>query len=178
LTLQILDMRTKKLAQSLAIKGRRIQSARFSADGNRLAVAVSLDEYGYESQVGILDLKDNTFRVLPYISSDEEGDRYFAWTHDGQMLHTFRRWDFWDVLDTKTGEIRTRVVMFGENTNRVEPIWVIASAKGHFRVENGDAPEMVYVARTAKGVETLTPEEFATRYGWRNDPAKVFLTPP
>ncbi len=32
--------------------------------------------------------------------------------------------------------------------------------------------------RTEKGTENLTPAEFEKRYGWRNDPAKVFLTPP
>jgi hypothetical protein len=32
------------------------------------------------------------------------------------------------------------------------------------------ANRVVYVAQTDKGQELFTPEEFATKYGWKNDP--------
>jgi hypothetical protein len=35
--------------------------------------------------------------------------------------------------------------------------------------------EFVYVVQTDTGQETLTPEEFSNRYGWKNDPEKVRL---
>jgi hypothetical protein len=37
--------------------------------------------------------------------------------------------------------------------------------------------EIVYVVETERGQETLTPAEMAKKYGWKNDPAKVRLTP-
>ena len=37
--------------------------------------------------------------------------------------------------------------------------------------------EIVYVVETDKGQETLTPAEMEKRYGWKNDPGKVRLTP-
>ena len=36
--------------------------------------------------------------------------------------------------------------------------------------------ELVYVAETDRGQETLTPDEFAAKYGWKNDPERVRLT--
>lgn len=35
---------------------------------------------------------------------------------------------------------------------------------------------LVYVAQTGAGQETLTPEQFAAKYGWKNDPERVRLT--
>ena len=36
----------------------------------------------------------------------------------------------------------------------------------------------VYVVQTVEGQQTLTPQEFANRYGWQNDPDKVRLVGP
>ena len=33
--------------------------------------------------------------------------------------------------------------------------------------------EFVYVVRTERGQETLTPAVFAQKYGWKNDPEKA-----
>ena len=35
--------------------------------------------------------------------------------------------------------------------------------------------ELVYVAEADAGQETLSPEEFETKYGWNNDPDQVRL---
>ena len=34
---------------------------------------------------------------------------------------------------------------------------------------------MVHIVQTDQGQETLTPEEFAKKYGWKNDPERVRL---
>jgi hypothetical protein len=34
---------------------------------------------------------------------------------------------------------------------------------------------IVYVVRTDQGQDTLSPDEFTERYGWKNDPGKVRL---
>lgn len=39
----------------------------------------------------------------------------------------------------------------------------------------GVKDKFVYIVQTARGQQTLTPQEFANRYGWRNDPGKVQL---
>ena len=47
------------------------------------------------------------------------------------------------------------------------------SPEGHLRGTPGLGKEIIYVVQTEHGQETLTPEEFAKRYGWKNDPAKA-----
>jgi hypothetical protein len=37
--------------------------------------------------------------------------------------------------------------------------------------------ELVYIVETDEGQETLSPETFAAKYGWKNDPSKVTMTP-
>lgn len=49
----------------------------------------------------------------------------------------------------------------------------VISPEGHVRGVPGLGEKLVYVVQTEKGQETLTPEEFSKRYGWKNDPAKV-----
>jgi hypothetical protein len=49
-------------------------------------------------------------------------------------------------------------------------------ADGHYRGSPRVEKELVYVVQTDKGQETLTPEEFAQRYHWKNDPTRVRLT--
>src|SRR5207248_914203 len=47
------------------------------------------------------------------------------------------------------------------------------SPDGHYSGSPKIDQHLVYVVQTARGQETLTPTEFAEKYGWRNDPAKV-----
>jgi WD40 repeat protein len=51
--------------------------------------------------------------------------------------------------------------------------FALISPEGHFRGTPGVEKELVYVVQTDAGPETLTPDEFAQRYGWKNDPEKV-----
>jgi WD40 repeat protein len=50
---------------------------------------------------------------------------------------------------------------------------LLISPEGHYRGTPGIEEEIVYVAQTDQGQETLTPEEFARKYGWKNDPERV-----
>jgi hypothetical protein len=36
---------------------------------------------------------------------------------------------------------------------------------------------LAYVVQTDQGQETLSPQEFAKKYGWKNDPERVRLAP-
>jgi formylglycine-generating enzyme required for sulfatase activity/serine/threonine protein kinase/WD40 repeat protein len=56
--------------------------------------------------------------------------------------------------------------------------WLIVSPEGHYRAspEIEEAKEILYVAELDSGEQvTLTPEEFAARFGWKNDPAKAIV---
>ncbi|MDA1054040.1 MAG: protein kinase [Planctomycetota bacterium] len=47
------------------------------------------------------------------------------------------------------------------------------SPDGHFAGSNGIADQLLYIVETDDGREALTPEQFTSRYGWRNDPSRV-----
>jgi WD40 repeat protein len=52
--------------------------------------------------------------------------------------------------------------------------YVCIGPDGHWRGSEKAAEHLVYVALTEEGHQlTFTPEEFAKKYGWKNDPAKA-----
>ena len=53
--------------------------------------------------------------------------------------------------------------------------YAVVSPEGHFRGSPDVEAKFVYVVQTEQAQETLTPEEFAKRYGWKNDPSLVRL---
>jgi WD40 repeat protein len=66
----------------------------------------------------------------------------------------------------------------GEPTAVLVPLlgnrWLAVSPEGHYLASEGVEREVVYVVETDAGnQETLPPDEFARRFGWKNDPARV-----
>ncbi len=53
---------------------------------------------------------------------------------------------------------------------------VAISADGHYRANQAAEGLLYYVVQTDTGQETLSPQAFAEKYGWKNDPSKVDLT--
>ncbi len=53
--------------------------------------------------------------------------------------------------------------------------WLALRPDGHYRGSPGVEKEIVYIVQTDAGQELLTPDEFATKYGWKNDPDRVRL---
>ena len=47
------------------------------------------------------------------------------------------------------------------------------SAEGHYRGPAETEESLVYVVQTDQGQETLNPEEFSKKYGWKNDPQRI-----
>jgi WD40 repeat protein len=47
------------------------------------------------------------------------------------------------------------------------------AANGYYQGSPGIDKAIVHVVETAKGQETLSPEEFSNRFGWKNDPEKA-----
>jgi hypothetical protein len=71
------------------------------------------------------------------------------------------------VWDVATG--RVQAVLLGLPRDRA----LAVGATGHYRCTPGVERDLVYVVQTDRGQETLTPEEFARKYGWKNDPEQV-----
>lgn len=54
--------------------------------------------------------------------------------------------------------------------------WMVIGPTGHCRGSKGIAEHVVYVAQLDDGSNiTLSPQEFAERFGWKNDPEKATL---
>jgi len=55
---------------------------------------------------------------------------------------------------------------------------LLVSADGHYNGTSNVERLLTYVVLTDSGEQlTLTPEEFAKRYHWKNDPSQVRLAP-
>jgi hypothetical protein len=53
---------------------------------------------------------------------------------------------------------------------------IVIGPEGHFKCDRDCAHELLYVAELDDGSQvTLSTEEFAKRFGWKNDPSKATL---
>jgi hypothetical protein len=76
------------------------------------------------------------------------------------------------LCNTETGERWSTLVALRNDQ------YLTVSADGHYRGSPQVERHLVYVVQTDHGQETLTPDAFAQRYGWKNDPERVRLTGP
>jgi hypothetical protein len=53
--------------------------------------------------------------------------------------------------------------------------YLTLSPAGHYHGTDRVKRLLIYVVQTDQGQETLTPDELATKYGWKNDPQKASL---
>jgi WD40 repeat protein len=137
------------------------KSLAWSADGETLAIGTQ------PGGVQILDLRSGVIRL----SGAPSHAAALAWSSDGKALAaggedgTIR---FWEAGTYRRG---------GVLLSLPEGQWLAISPEGHYRGSPGVGRELVYVVETDQGQETLTPEEFAAKYGWKNEPDKVRLWP-
>ena len=54
---------------------------------------------------------------------------------------------------------------------------IVLSPDGHYRGSPRVERELICVVETDGGQGTLSPKEFAAKYGWKNDPDRVRLLP-
>ncbi len=93
-----------------------------------------------------------------------------AWSSDSNTIATGSdAIRFWDVA---SGQPRGVFVSLWDGNG------LALSPDGHYRGTPAAAVEreIVYVVQTKDGTETLTPAEFAKRFGWKNDPDRVRVT--
>lgn len=98
-----------------------------------------------------------------------------AWSVDGRTLicggadGTARAWD-------ARNDFQEHVVLL--------PLWgsagpgIAVNREGDYRGPPGIAENLLYVASTERGQETLTPADFKSRFGWVNEPWQVGLYAP
>lgn len=95
---------------------------------------------------------------------------YVAWASNGAILvsgNTDRTVRFWDA-----GSGQLRGVLLAEND-----YLAIITADGNWRVDADKKPDLIFVVQTPAGQLTMTPEQFASRFGWKNNPTRIKLTP-
>jgi serine/threonine protein kinase/WD40 repeat protein len=121
--------------------------------------------------------------------SDSADGKHHIWdSATGRSLHV-HRWR----LNTPSPDLRFGAVL-QLNTVRLSEIatnrpcgifmalpddrYVSFSPDGHYRGSRRIERDLVYVVQLEDGrQETLAPDEFARRFGWKNDPEKVGLAP-
>ncbi|MDP6635324.1 MAG: protein kinase [Phycisphaerae bacterium] len=144
-----------------------------SSDGRTLAVADS----SYSNRrmwrtTGYVHLWDTQSSKQRTLFGHPTRIRPLSFSTDGSMLATYcdRMLRIWDVAEGCP--IRTYMPLPAAGCLAV-------SADGHYAVSKGvDAEkELMYVVVTDSGQETLTPSQFASKYGWENDPARVTAAP-
>ena len=76
------------------------------------------------------------------------------------------------IYDVPSGELlASQVIWYGPGKH------LFLSPEGHVRCSPEMSEDVVYVALTDDGRQvTLRPAEFAAKYGWKNDPAKIRLS--
>jgi hypothetical protein len=73
------------------------------------------------------------------------------------------------LLDAETGRNHGTLVAIANNQA------LAINPNGHYRGTPRVERFLIYVAQTDHGQETFTPEEFAAKFGWKNDPDQVRL---
>jgi WD40 repeat protein/serine/threonine protein kinase len=90
------------------------------------------------------------------------------WSPDHKLVASFAPGMGVHLWRSQSGDPSVAIVLLGTEILHVSP-------SGHYRTTPGlDADkELVYVVQTDQNQETLTPREFASKYGWKNDQQKV-----
>lgn len=174
----------------------RVGALAFSPDGKRIACGVR-DPHG----ACVLDVDRGTVAV-EMRHQHESPVRAILWLDEGKTLVTGSETETC-AWEAETGKLTQRiqdggdvlcaarglVVQRGASTVRFRSLAdgrvlqtilslagqesAVISPDGHYRGSRGVKKELVYVVAAEAGQETLSPDEFARKYNWRNAPSQV-----
>ena len=92
-----------------------------------------------------------------------------AWSPDGAFLAYEMADRTIGVADATTGKIVATLLSFTRGRT------LAVSPSGHLCASPRAEDELVYVVETDAGQELLSPQEFADKYHWRNEPSRLGL---
>jgi len=154
----LIDVESKQIIA--ACEGHETPAVSFgwTEDGKTLVTACQ--SYQGETGVCVWDAKSGKrLRTIPDGGEVSPDGRLVAW--QGQSMIRLR--------ETETGQVVSTLLSLRDSQ------YAAISPDGHFSGSPGVEKELVYVVQTDEGQFTLTPAEFAEKYGWKNDPEKVRL---
>ena len=105
--------------------------------------------------------------VLKYGLDLPLGATVFSGAPDGQSLASGDESGLIRIWDPNTRRVRSLLFALSQNEH------VAISPEGHYRGSSGIEDHLVYIVQTETAQQTLTPEEFAEKHGWKNDPSSV-----
>ncbi len=153
----VLDLKTGKFSDPVISLNSGLTRVVWSPDGKQL-LAGNGGEIGYRA-----------IRSKSATTAAGHGDP-FQWLPDNRRLVTGQNMAAAiQAVDTR------RSTRLGALLPRMpDGGWLCIGAEGHYRGSEGIEAQIVYVALHKDGSQTThAPAEFATRYGWKNDPSKA-----
>ena len=193
------DLADQKLIRTIPADERQVRCIAFSPDGKKLATCgeektvkiwlVSTGEpmFGFqkhESEVYRIDFSPDGTKL---VSTGIRGYVGVWDISDGENLAWFRgpNWQIRWMKDSKTiaaangSGVHFYNAATGARKGSYFPMpndqGVLISAIGHYWGPTGVEKNLIYQAVTVSGQLTLSPKEFTTRFGWKNDPSKIKL---
>lgn len=134
-------------------------SVNWSPDGKILAVG----------QPGIILCNGETAEPLRRLQALPDIVGQLTWSPDGKTIIAATEGSV-QILDVASGKLRGFIIQFQDEG------YVIIQPDGHWRGSPGVEKKLIYIALSEDGRQDMyTPEEFAQKFGWKNDPEKVRL---
>jgi WD40 repeat protein len=152
---------TDRIVHTLTGFHDRVVALAFSPDGKTLATADGWGDVRLWDPTTGKQLRRLYGPIAPLLA--------LTWSPDGKQLAGGGELSTTHIWDATSGQVQA--VLIGMPLDDA----LAVSATGHYRCTPGVERDLVYVVQTDKGQETLTPDEFARTYRWKNDPKQVRL---
>jgi len=160
------DVHSQKLREELdlPVTNPRTSFLRWSSDGKQLISAHTNNTLRYWDVASGLQMKCNRMQGgssrVERMALSQSGKVGATVTIDGSIY----------LWEAETGNAVGTVVLFPDRQH------LLVSPDGHYRTTLDTEKDLVHIVQTDSGEQlTLTPAEFAEKYGWKNDPEKVRL---
>jgi hypothetical protein len=168
------DFRAEKKQWTVVRIGHPAVNLAFSPDGQILATSNRGDPN--------VHLLDSSSGVLLRVCAVGDGDYHaLSWSPDGRLLAAGDGRGNVHIFKAANGR-KARVLPglgnfgtagMGDWRGFMRNVGLAVSPEGDYRALPNLEKEILYVAQTDHGQETFTPDEFAKKYGWKNDPERL-----
>jgi WD40 repeat protein len=159
---QTWDVESQSVSESFEYPGQDDRCAMpWTADGKHLVLCCA------NNKLVVLDPRSGkevqTIEELPLGCILKKEGTLYVWAEKCGVVRAF------DIPNNQ---------LLGTILNLRDYRWLSLTPDGHYQGSAGIEKDIVYAATTDAGEQmALSPEEFEKRFGWKNDPSKVKLTP-